>query len=101
MMGVGHAVSELTHRGYELYMVVSDATKVPTNILSHGINILRYKTKYSVMPYARDDFVLEGINASLTTTPDDDFKWLSGISENILEDCQEMMADRELVSKIK
>ena len=101
-MGVGHAVSELTHRGYELYMVVSDATKVPTNILSYGINILRYKTKYSVMPYARDDFVLEGINASLTTTPDDDFKWLSGISEHIiLEDCKEMMADRELVSKIK
>ena len=101
MMEVGHAVSELPKRGYELHMVVSETTKVPTNILSHGINVMRYKTRHSVMPYVRKDFVSGGVNASLTTSPDDDVEWLSGVTGYIMEDCKEMMADTDLVSKIK
>ena len=95
MMEVGHAVSELTNRGYELHMVVSEVTKVPSNILSYGINILRYKTRYSTMPYARDDFALQTINSG------DDAQWLSDVSVLFLADCKEMMADREFVRQIR
>ena len=101
VMEVAHAVSELTKRGYELHMVVSEVTKVPSNILSYGINIMRYKTKYSVIPYATNDFELRGINCSITPDPDDDLEWVSDISELILAGCKEMMADTQLIRQIR
>ena len=101
MMEVGHSVSELTKRGYELHMVVSDVTKIPSNILSYGIKALRYKTRNSENPFISDDTIREAVTASITESSEDDLRTCAGMSESIIDDCTEMMADDELVEKVR
>ena len=101
VMEVTYAVSELAGRGYELHMVVSEAMRVPDKVSRYRINVMRYRTKHSVVPFMTEDFIRGGVISSLTDSTEDDQTWTSKTTQLILEDCKDLMADRELVQNIR
>ena len=101
MSEVLHAVDDLPSRGHQVHLVVSEVTSVPKSVYQNNISVIRYKTSQKKHRFETDDFVQENVAAALSETTEDDFPALSGISERVLDDCREMMADVDFVKSIK
>ena len=101
MLEVLHAVDELPKRGHRISLVVSQVVSVPRIAEENGIGLLRYKTAHKINFFDSSDFVRERVQATLTETREDDFRIVDKITSSALENCKEMMADLDFLSKIQ